>query len=48
MMRLTHEVIKWKNNSVLKVLTVEEFYYFYQFLKETMPVINIISKKYED
>lgn len=48
MMRLTQEVIKWKNDTVLKLLTVEEFYYFYQFLKESLPVMNLISKKYEE
>ena len=48
MMRLTQEVIKWKNNTALKILTVDQFYYFYQFLKETMPVMNILSKKYEE
>lgn len=32
----------------MKVLTVEEFYYFYHFLKEVMPVMNLISKNYEE
>ena len=41
MIHLAQEVLKCQNNMIIKILEVEEFYYFYHFLKETMPIMNM-------
>ena len=48
MMRLDNEIKNSKKNMVIKSLSVSEFYSFYKFLKEVMPVMNLIGQKYEE
>lgn len=48
MRRLSQELQASAEKKILKQLTVQEFYHFYLYFKEVMPVMKHLSKKYAD
>lgn len=47
MRKLETKLKESQDNIVLRNLSVQQFYYFYNFLKEVLPVMNMIADKYE-
>ena len=48
MKRLTEELQNSADKKIRKHLTVHEFYHFYLYFKEVMPVMNHLSQRYQD
>ena len=47
MKRLTQELQDSADKKIRKHLTVQEFYHFYLYFKEVMPVMRHLSQKYQ-
>lgn len=47
MVRLDEELKKSQENILVRKMSVEDFYCFFDFLKEVLPVMNLIAEKYE-
>lgn len=48
MKRLAEELQNSADKKIRKHLTIQEFYHFYLYFKEIMPVMNHLSQKYHD
>jgi hypothetical protein len=47
MKKLSDEMQKSQDKILVRNLTVPQFYEFYSFLKEVIPVMNLIAQKYQ-